>query len=155
VVSIQSSHTFLSNCRCSSSFRNLVSCSLLTPWVCSFNYPSCGDVICGISCFCSFNCLPCEDVIYGTAEVCLTTYTIIGIADGSTLPFIIFCAFKSVPSCSLFTLEPKVLPFSTLFFHLRALLREFVAAFFLFFSVVYISSLVLLTLAGGFYGLSF
>jgi len=60
-----------------------------------------------------------------------------------------------VLSCSLFTLEPKAPPYSTMFFLLRALLGKFVVAFFLFFSVVCISSLVLLTLVDGFYGLSF
>ncbi len=132
-----------------------MSCSLLTPWLCSLNYPSCGDVMFGISCLCSFNCLPCEDVIYGTIEVYLTTCTIINILDGSTLPFIIFCGFKSMLSYSFFILEPKIPPSSTLVFFLRALLREYVATFFLFFGVVYISSLVFLTLVGGFYGLSF
>jgi hypothetical protein len=155
VISIQFSDTSLSNCRCSSSSKNLVSRFLLTPWVCSLSYPSCGDVICGISCLCSFNCLPYEDVICGTVKVCLTTCTIISIIDGSTLPLIIFCAFKFVLFCSLFTLEPKTPLSSTLFFHLKALFREFLATFSLFFGVVYISSLVLLTLAGGFYGLSF
>jgi hypothetical protein len=42
-----------------------------------------------------------------------------------------------------------------LFFLLRALLKESVAAFFLFSNGVCIFSLVLLTLAGGFYELSF
>jgi hypothetical protein len=58
-------------------------------------------------------------------------------------------------SCYFFILEPKALLSSILFFLFRALLGEFVAAFFLFFSVVYISSLVLLTLVGNFYGFSF
>jgi hypothetical protein len=40
-------------------------------------------------------------------------------------------------------------------FFLRSFLGEFDANFFLFSNVVYISSLVLLTLAGGFYGFSF
>jgi hypothetical protein len=42
-----------------------------------------------------------------------------------------------------------------LFFLLKTLLEEFVATFFLFSSVVFISSLVLLTLVGGFCGFSF
>jgi hypothetical protein len=58
-------------------------------------------------------------------------------------------------SCSLFIPELEALPSSTLFFLLRKLLGEFITTFFLFFSVVYISSLVFLTLADGFYGLSF
>jgi hypothetical protein len=56
--------------------------------------------------------------------------------------------------CSLFIPELEAFPSSTLFFLLRALLGEFTTTFFLFSSVVYISSLVLLTSAGGFYGLS-
>jgi hypothetical protein len=42
-----------------------------------------------------------------------------------------------------------------LLFLLKALLGESTTTFFMFSSVIYISSLVLLTLAGGFYGLSF
>jgi hypothetical protein len=71
------------------------------------------------------------------------------------MPFIIFYALKSMLSCSFFTLEPEVPPSSTLFFLLRTLLGKFAIAFFLFSSDVYISSLVLLTLAHGFFGLSF
>jgi len=58
-------------------------------------------------------------------------------------------------SCFLFTHEPKAPPSSTLFFLLGAPIGEFVAAFFLFSSAVYISSLVFKTLANGFYGFSF
>jgi hypothetical protein len=58
-------------------------------------------------------------------------------------------------SYSLFTPKHKALPSSTLFFFLKTLLGKYVAAFFLFSNVVYISPLVLLTLASGFYGLSF
>jgi hypothetical protein len=58
-------------------------------------------------------------------------------------------------SYSFFTPKPKAPPSSTLFFLLRALIGKSVVAFFLFSSVVYNSSLVLLTLAGGFCGLSF
>ncbi len=65
MVSIQSSHISPSKCRCSLPSGNLMSCSLLTPWFCSLNYLSCGDVIYGISCLCSFGCLSCGDVIYG------------------------------------------------------------------------------------------
>jgi len=92
--------------------------------------------------------------MYGIARVCLTTYTtistIVTIAsttDGSTLPLIIFN--------SLFIFELKVPPSSTLFFLLKALLGESMAAFFLFFNGIYISSLVFLTLTNGFCGLSF
>jgi hypothetical protein len=56
---------------------------------------------------------------------------------------------------SLFTPKPKAPPSSTLFFLLKALLGESTASFFLFSSVIYISFLVFLTLAGGFCGLSF
>jgi hypothetical protein len=69
--------------------------------------------------------------------------TIIGSADGSTLPLIIFYAFRFVLSFSLFIYEPEALPSSTLFFLLITLLGESAATFFLFYNVVYISSLVL------------
>jgi hypothetical protein len=59
-----------------------------------------------------------------------------------------------MPPYSLFTLKPKAPP-STMFFLLRALLGKFATTLFLFFNVDYISSLVLLTLADGFFGLSF
>jgi hypothetical protein len=71
------------------------------------------------------------------------------------VPFIIFCAFESMLSFSLFTPKLEAPPSSTLFFLLRTFFGEFVATFFLFFSVIYISSLILLTLVSGFYGLSF
>jgi hypothetical protein len=54
-----------------------------------------------------------------------------------------------VLSCSFFTLKLEALPFSTLFFFLKTLLGESAVFFFLFFSVVYISYLVVLTLASG------
>ncbi len=115
VVSIRSSHTSLSKCRCSSHFGNLMSCSFLTPWLCSFSCFSYGDVIYGISCFCSLDYLFYGDVICGIIVVCLTTCTIVGIAlttigiiDGSTLPFIIFYALKYVFSCSLFTSQRHI-----------------------------------------------
>ncbi len=154
MVSIQSSHTSLSKCRCSSPFGNLMSCSFLTHWLFSLSCPSYGDVIYGISCLCSLGCLFCGDVICGIVVVYLTACTIINIAltivgtvDGSTLPLIIFCAFKYVLSYSLFIFKPKAPPSSTLFFFLRALFGKYVAAFFILSNVVYISSLVLLTLA--------
>jgi hypothetical protein len=59
-----------------------------------------------------------------------------------------------VPPYSLFTPKPKAPP-STMFFLLKALLEKFATTLFLFFSVDYISCLVLLTLADGFFGLSF
>jgi hypothetical protein len=136
VVSIQSSYTSPSKCKCSSLFGNFMSCSLLT------------------SSFYSLNCFSDGDVIYGIPRVCLTTYTnistIITIAsttDGSTLPLIIFY--------SLFILKLKVPPSSTLFFFLKALLGKSMVAFFLSFSGIYISYLDFLTLTNGFCGLSF
>jgi hypothetical protein len=85
----------------------------------------------------------------------LIAYTIVGTIDGSTLPFIVCFALKIVLSCSLFTPEPKASPSSTLFFFLRTLLGKSIATLFMLSSVVYISSLILLTLVGGFYGFSF
>jgi len=73
----------------------------------------------------------------------LATYTTVGTKDGSTLPVIILCAFPSTISHSLFIPKPKAPLSSTLFFLLRALLKIFVATFFLFSNVVYTSSLVL------------
>ncbi len=139
-----------------------MSCSLLILWLWSLSCPSYGDVIYGISYLYSLKCFSCKNVICGTIIVCVTTYTIVGttfttvgIANGSTLPPIIFYAFKSVLSCSFFTPKPEAPPSSTLFFFLKALLGESVAIFSFFSSVIYISSLVFLTLANGFYGLSF
>ncbi len=162
MVSIQSSHTSPSKCRCSSPFGNRMSCSLLTSQLCSRNYFSCGDVIYGIYCLYSLSCLSYGDVIYGTIGVYLitqttsgTTLTTVGIVDDSTLPLIIFYALKFVLSYSLFILEPKVPPSSTLFFLLKACLGESTAIFFLLSNALSISSLILLTLAGGLCGLSF
>ncbi len=162
IISIQSSHTSLLKYRCSSPFGDLMSCSFLTPWLCSFSCFSCGNVICGTSYLCSLSYVSCGVVIYGIFIVCLATcttigtvLTIIGIADGSTLPFIIFYALKFVLSCSLFTPKLEAPPSSTLFFLLRTLPQRIAIAFFLFSSVVCISSLVLLTLASGFFGSSF
>jgi len=130
--------------------------------LCSYNCLSYGDVICGISYLCSFGYLYCGDVICGIAIVFLTTwtiggttFTIVGTTNGSTLPLIIFYALKFVLSCSLFIPKLKVRPSSTLFFLLRAFLGESVTTFFLFSNVVCIFSLVLLTLASGFFRLSF
>jgi hypothetical protein len=121
-----------------------------------------GNVIYGTFCLYSFSCISCGVVIYVTFEVCLVAYTtinntltIVGIVDGSTLPLIIFCARKFVLSYSLFTLELEAPPSSTLFFLLQTFLGEFVTTFFLFSSVVYISSLILLTFARGLCGFSF
>jgi hypothetical protein len=132
------------------------------PWFYSLSCPSCGDVICGISYLCSLNYFSCGNVIYGTIVICLIAYTIVGIdlttvgtIDGSTLPFIIFCAFKFVLSYSLFTPKHEALPFSIMFFLLITLLGEFVAILFSVFQLCFHLLLVLLTLAGGLYGLSF
>jgi len=165
--SIQFSYTSSSKYKCSSPSRNLMSCSLLISWLCSLSYLSYGDVICGIhyfyalscffsgdvicgtSCFYSLNFLSCGDVICDTCAVYLatctivgTTRTIVGITNGSTLPFIIFFAFTFVLSYSLFTLEFKAPPSSTMFFFLRTRLGEFATTFYLFSSVFYISCLV-------------
>ncbi len=162
MVCIQSSHTSPSKCRCSSPFGNLMSCSFLIPWLCSLNCFFCDNFICSIFCLYSLGCLSCGDVICGIVAACLTacttsgiTLTIIGIAYGSILHLIVFCALKFVLSCSLFILKHEAPPSSTLFFLLRALLGESIVTLFRFYSVIYISSLVLLTLVGGFFGLSF
>jgi len=127
--------------------KTLCHVPFLTPWFYSFSYPSCGDVICGISYLCSLNYFSCGNVIYGTIVICLIANTIVGIAltivgtiDGSTLPFIIFCAFKFVLSYSLFTPKHEALPSSIMFFLLITFLGEFVAAFILFSNYVFISS---------------
>jgi hypothetical protein len=73
---------------------------------------------------------------------------------GSTLP-LMMRALKFVFFCSFFTPELEVPPSSILFFLLKTLLGKSLAIFFLFSSVIYISSLVLLTLADGLCGLSF
>ncbi len=162
MVSIQFSHTSPSKCRCSSPSGNLMSCSFLTPWLYSLNYPSYGDVICRISCLYSLDCFFFGDVICGIAIICLTahtivstTLTIVGNTNSLTLPLIIFCTFKYVLSCSLFTHELEAPSSLTLLFFLKALIGESVVAFFIFSNVVCISSLVLLTLASGLRGLSF
>ncbi len=143
-----------SKCKCFSPSRNLASCSFLTSWLYSLNCLSYEDVIYGTSYLCSLSCFSSGDVICGTFVVCLatcttvgTTYTIVGTTNGSILPLIIFCALTFVLSYSPFTLGPKIPPSSTLFFLLKALLRKSIVAFFLFSSLVNISSLVLLTLA--------
>jgi hypothetical protein len=114
-----------------------------------------GDVIYGISCLYSLNYFSYGDVICGTIVVYLTAYIAVSTTNGSILPLIIFCALKFVLSYSLFTHKLEAPPSSTLLFLLKALLGESTTAFFMFSSAIYISSLVLLTLAGGFYGLSF
>jgi hypothetical protein len=87
-------------------------------------------------CLCSLNYLSCGDVICGTIIVYLTTCTTVGTTNGSTLRLIIFCALKSVLSCSLFTFEPKAPLSSTLFFLLKALLGKSSATYFFLFSSV-------------------
>jgi hypothetical protein len=113
-----------------------------------------GAVNYGTSCFYFCKCVYCGVLISGISVIYLATCTIVGTADGSTLPLIILCAFKSTLSYSLFTPKPKVPPSSIMFFFLKALIGKFAATFFPFSSVVYIS-LVLLTLVGGFCGFSF
>ncbi len=155
MVSIQSSYTSPSKCKCSSPFGNLVSCSFLTSWLYSLIYLSCGDVVCGTSYLYSLIYLSCGVVIYGTFVVCFSAYTIVDTVNGFILPFIIFCALTFVLSCSLFIFKHEAPPSSTLFFLLRTFHGESIVAFFLFSNVVCISSLVLLTLANGLCGFSF
>ncbi len=133
----------------------------IPPQFCSCSCFSYGDVIYGISYFYSLGCLSCGDVIYGTSAIYLIACTIgcivlttICTTNGSSTPLIIFYAFKFVLSCSFFTLEHEVPP-STLFFLFKTLLKKSNVTFFLLSSVICISSLILLTLANGFYGLSF
>jgi hypothetical protein len=75
----------------------------------------------------------------------------IGVVNGSTLPFIIFVPYIYALMFTLYSCPLSL----ALFFLLKTLLRESVVAFFLFSNVVYISSLVLLTLADGFCAFSF
>jgi hypothetical protein len=89
-----------------------------------------------------------EDVICGTSKVCLVACTIVGIVNATTFPLIIFCAHASMLSCSFLALNPKAPPSSALFFLLRSFLGNFVVAFFLFSSVVYISYRNLRAIAG-------
>ncbi len=105
---------------CSSPSGNLVSCFLLTSYLCSLDCLSYGNVIYHTSYLRSLSCPSCGDVIYGTSLVYLVAYTIIGIAhtivaiiDGSTLALIIFCAHVIVLSHSFFTLELEAPPSST------------------------------------------
>ncbi len=63
------------------------------------------------------------------------------------------CAF--VPSYFFLTHDPKAPPSSALFFFLKTLLGDCIITFLIFSNATYISSLVLLTLACGFYGFSF
>ncbi len=65
------------------------------------------------------------------------------------------CALIYVLSYSFFSPKPEAPPSSILLFFLKALLGEFVVAFFFFSTIVYISSLVFKTLVGGFCGFSF
>jgi len=140
LVSIQSSYTFASKCKGFSPSKNLVSCSLLTSWLCSLSFFSCGDVIYGISCLYSLSCVSCGVGIYGIFSICLVACAIVGTTNGSTLPFIIFCALKFMLSYSLSIPKLKVPPSSTLLFLLRTLIGEFAITFFLFSNVVCISS---------------
>jgi len=96
-----------------SPFANLVSCSFLTSWLYSLSCLSYGDVIYGTSYLCSLSCVSCGIIICGISIVYLVACTIVGIAfttinsaNGSTMPLIIFYAFISMLSYSLFT--PKL-----------------------------------------------
>jgi hypothetical protein len=138
-----------SKCKCFSPFGNLILCSPLILYLCSFNYLSYGNVICGTSCLYSFSCFSYKDFIYGIFVVCLTICTIVGIVhttigtiDGSTLPLIKIRALTFVLSYSLFTLKHEAPSSSILFLLLKALIGKFVATFFLFYDVVCNSSLI-------------
>ncbi len=122
---------------CSSTFGDLISLSFL------------------IFCLCFLICLSYGVDICDASTFYLPTCTNVGIANGATFLLIIFWAFASMLSCSFLAPTPEVPPSSTLFFLFRAPLRNFVAIFLLFSNVIYISSLVLLTLVCGFYGLFF
>ncbi len=144
MVSIQFSYMSPSMCKCSSPFKNLVSCSFLTFYLYSFS------------------CLSYGDVIRGTSVICLATYTTGGITctnvdnvNGATLPFIIFYVHASMLSCSFLTFDPEAPPSSTLFFLLRTLFGDSVVAFLLLSNATSKFFLVLLTLACGFCGFSF
>ncbi len=104
---------------------------------------------------CSFSCFSRGNVICNTFTNYLATCTIIGTADGATMPLITFYALAYVLSYSLLTLEHEAPPCLTLFFFLRTHFGNYAATFFLFSNDVYISSLVLFTLGVGFYGFSF
>ncbi len=121
-----------------------MSCSLLTFCLYSLSYLFCGDVICGTFAICLTTCT--------TIGI---TYINVGIANGATLPVIIFCALAFVLLCSLLIPKLKALASSTLVVLLRTFLGDSIVAFFLLSNVVYISSLVFFTLASGFGGLSF
>ncbi len=98
----------------------------------------------------------CHSIVCQVAYIIVgTTYTIIGTANGSTLPFIIFYALTFVLSYFLFIPKLETSPSSTLFFLLKTLLGKSVVTFFLFSNIVHIFSLVLLTLVGGLCGFSF
>jgi hypothetical protein len=114
-----------------------VLCSSLTSWLYSFSCFSCGDVICGASCLCSLDRVSCGVVICGIFVVCLAVhttigfaFTIVGIANGSILPLIIFYALGYVFSYSFFIPEPKIPPSSTLFFFLKTFFGKSIAVFF-------------------------
>jgi hypothetical protein len=150
VVFIQSSYISPSKCKCSSPSKNLVSCSFLISCLYSLNCFSYGYVICGTSCLCSLSYLSCGDVICGTSifiwlhvpllalPIPLLALQMVPLHPSSFSMPLIF-----VLSCSLYTLEPKVPPSSTLLFVLRTFLCEYTTTFFLYSSVVYIFSLVI------------
>ncbi len=137
LLSIYSSYMSPFVCGCCSTFGDLVSLSFLIFFLYSLICLSYGNNICG------------------ALTLCLLNYTNVGIANGSTFPFVIFWALNSVLSYFFLTPHLEVPPYSTLLFLFRAFLGNFVATFLLFSNVVYISSLVLLTLVCGFYGLFF
>jgi len=86
----------------------------------------------------SFNYLSYGNVICGTFIVCLATYTIVSITNGAILPLITFYALAFLLFYSLLTPKPEAPPSLALFFFLKSIFRN--STFFLFFSVVCISS---------------
>ncbi len=93
--------------------------------------------------------------ICGASTFCLLTCTNVGIIDGALFPLIILWALAYVISYSFLAFDHEVPPSSTLLFLFKTLLRDFAITFLLFSNVTCISSLVLLTLVCGFYGLVF
>ncbi len=124
-----------------------MSCSFLTSWLYSLSYFSYGTIIYGTFCVNSFNYPSCGDVICGTSIIYLAactpisiTHTIVGTINGSTLPLIIFCALTFVLSFSYFIPVPKAFLSSTLFFFLRAFFGKSATTFFLFSNNVFFST---------------
>ncbi len=120
---------------CSSTSKNLISCSLLTFCLYSLICLFYGDDICGTSTL----CLPIQCWHYRWCH--------------SPLHHLLNPA--SMLSCYFLTFDPKVPPSLALLFLLITLPGDYVVAFLLFSNATCISSLVFLTLACGLCGFSF